>query len=166
MEPTLHLADAAALAHLRPGAILINAARGGVVDETALLEAKERKTLKICIDTWEGEPRVNPATLAAADIATFHIAGYSRRGKERATRAILEGLEKHFGVSLDKSGLAEPYSMPRSLSRDSIEASYDILADDRAFRAAPADFETLRDTYPLRKSMRVMIRCKVLVMSY
>lgn len=151
MTPTVHLANRANLALLKPGAILINAARGGVVDEEALAEAKRSKGLRIAIDTWEGEPQINPAHLDIADIATFHIAGYSRQGKERATHAILSGLEQHFGVSICKDGLAGPYTPSESLTAQSIIDSYDIMADDRLMRERYKDFEYLRDNYPLRE---------------
>ncbi len=151
--PTYHLADREMLEKLRPGAMLINAARGGVVDEEALLELKGEKGLKVALDTWEGEPRVNPRMLDEAEIATFHIAGYSRQGKERASYAILSGLERHFGVSLDKSGLAGPYHRPEDLTLKAIRDSYDIKADDKEFRRHPEDFESLRDNYPLREEV-------------
>ncbi|MDE5843178.1 MAG: 4-phosphoerythronate dehydrogenase [Muribaculaceae bacterium] len=148
--PTLGLADAKALSGLCPGAILVNAARGGIVDEEALLAIKESKRIKTAIDTWDGEPAVNRRMLDASDIATFHIAGYSQQGKERATHAILSNLENHFGVSLPKDHLAGTYRMPAGLSRESILDSYDIYADDAEFRRRPEDFEVLRDTYHLR----------------
>ena len=148
--PTWHLADSRTLGRLHTGAIVVNAARGGVVDEKALAEAKKEKNLRVAIDTWEGEPRINTDFLAMADIATFHIAGYSRQGKERATYSILDGLERHFGVRLDKSGLTGPYVAGR-LDIPSIIRSYDIEADDAEFRRRPADFESLRDFYHLRE---------------
>ena len=151
MEPTWHLADEPALSLLRPGAILVNAARGGIVDEEALLKIGMEKGLKTAIDTWEGEPALDPSHLPMADIATFHIAGYSRQGKERATYAILSGLEDHFGVRLSKEGLSSPYTPSESLTEASIRASYDIMADDMLMRKEYRDFERLRNTYPLRE---------------
>lgn len=149
--PTYHLADYAALNRLKEGAIVVNAARGGVVEEQALARVKQEKHLKVALDTWEGEPAVNPDSLALADIATFHIAGYSRQGKERATYHILKNLENHFGVQLDKEGLAPLYTPPESLTEEQIIDSYDIMADDAEFRRHPQDFESLRDNYALRE---------------
>lgn len=154
LSPTLHLADAEALSLLKDNAIIINAARGGVVDESALRNLRLHKNLKIAIDTWEGEPGINHDTLQIADIATFHIAGYSRQGKERATRAILEGLSKHFSVSLDTAGLSKPYQMPASLTPQKILESYNILADDKTLRKNPEKFETMRDSYTLREEVK------------
>lgn len=151
--PTLGLCDQKAMEALRDGGIIVNAARGGIVDEDALLGLKNIKGFKTAIDTWSGEPEVNPDMLAASDIATFHIAGYSRQGKERATYAILSNLEKHFGITLDKTRLAGPYATPNGLSREKILASYDIMADDTEFRRHPEDFESLRDNYELRNEV-------------
>lgn len=154
MPSTWHLLGEKEISMLKQGAILVNAARGGIVDEEALIRAKEDKNLKIAIDTWEGEPRINTSLLEAADIATFHIAGYSRQGKERATRAILAGLEEQFGVILPLSDLATPYSTPENLSETSIIESYDIMTDDYLMRREYEDFERLRNFYPLREEIK------------
>ncbi|MDE5652957.1 MAG: 4-phosphoerythronate dehydrogenase [Muribaculaceae bacterium] len=152
-HPTFHLASEEALGKLRDGAILINAARGGVVDEAALRRLKGEKSLRVALDTWEGEPTISPESLQMADIATFHIAGYSRQGKERATYACLEGLERHFNIELPKSDLTGPYTPPARLDRETIIESYDIMADDAMMRAEPEAFERLRDTYHLREEI-------------
>ncbi|MBZ9801113.1 hydroxyacid dehydrogenase [Mesorhizobium sp. ES1-6] len=56
-EATHHLIDAAALKALRPGAIVINAARGGIIDEAALVEALETGHVRSAgLDTFEVEP--------------------------------------------------------------------------------------------------------------
>lgn len=156
-HPSFHLASEEALSALKPGAILINAARGGVVDEEALLKLLPEKKWRLAIDTWEGEPSVNPLTLKAADIATFHIAGYSEEGKQRASRAIIEGLNRHFNTHISTEGLAPAYSPLPVLTPGIISSSYDIMADDATMRAqcfAPADFERLRNTYPLRPEVK------------
>lgn len=89
-HPTYHLISAPQLSLMRPGAVLINAARGAVTDTTALLEYSDSKHLKLVIDCWEGEPFISHELLQKAIIATPHIAGYSIEGKQRATRMVVE----------------------------------------------------------------------------
>jgi len=61
---TRHLIDDAALTAMKPGAYLINTARGGIVDETALIAALRDGRLRgAALDVFEDEPHVNPALL-------------------------------------------------------------------------------------------------------
>jgi lactate dehydrogenase-like 2-hydroxyacid dehydrogenase len=73
---TRHLIDAAALATMKPGAYLINTARGGVVDESALVQALRSGHLRgAALDVFEGEPVVNPELLDAPGLVlTPHTA--------------------------------------------------------------------------------------------
>ena len=66
---THHLKDAAALRAMKPTAYLINTARGGVVDETALIAALRTGQIRgAALDVFEGEPFVNPALLDVAGL--------------------------------------------------------------------------------------------------
>ncbi len=78
-HPSYHLLDAKFLKNLKPGAILINAARGGVVDERALI--KYGQHLIYCADVYENEPLIEKAIINACQIATPHIAGHSIEAK-------------------------------------------------------------------------------------
>ena len=73
---TRHLIDAAALEAMKPTAYLINTARGGVVDEAALIAALHDGQIRgAALDVYEGEPRVNPALLDAPGLVlTPHTA--------------------------------------------------------------------------------------------
>ena len=73
---TRHLIDAAALAAMKPTAYLINTARGGVVDEDALIDALHSGQIRgAALDVFENEPHVNPALLDAPNLVlTPHIA--------------------------------------------------------------------------------------------
>lgn len=153
LHPSWHLISAEEIALMKPGAILVNAARGPVIDTKAVIPALKEGKIKAIIDTWEGEPSVDRELLSLADYATFHIAGYSRQGKERATRMVLEQIEKEFGIEVDKSGLAPAYTYPRTLKAEDIVASYDPAVDTAPLRQNPDDFDTLRHNYNYREEV-------------
>ena len=73
---TRHLIDADALAKMKPTAYLINTARGGVVDESALMAALHENRLRgAALDVFENEPDVDPALLDTPNLVlTPHIA--------------------------------------------------------------------------------------------
>ena len=99
-HPTWHLFDQQCLRRLNRNCILVNAARGPVVDNVALLDLLERRSdLTVFLDTWEGEPDISRALLQQVDLATPHVAGYSVEGRLLATQMILDAACKHFSTS-------------------------------------------------------------------
>lgn len=150
---TYHLIGEHELARLRDGKILVNAARGPVVDFAALKPHVTGGRIRAAIDTWEGEPSVDKELLDSVEYGTFHIAGYSRQGKERATRMALEAIERTFGVNVDKSGLEPAYTGTQGLTAERIVNSYDPAVDTAALRSAPDDFDTLRRNYHYREEV-------------
>jgi (S)-sulfolactate dehydrogenase len=92
-DSTRHLIDAAALAAMRQGALLINTSRGGIVDEAALAQALRSGHLGgAAIDVFEAEPL--PAGSPLADtpntILTPHIAGVTLESNTRVSSLIAE----------------------------------------------------------------------------
>jgi gluconate 2-dehydrogenase len=82
---THHLIGAAELARMKPTAVLVNTARGGVVDDRALIEALRQRTIAAAgIDVFEGEPAFDQGFLALDNVVLApHIASSStatRRG--------------------------------------------------------------------------------------
>ena len=77
---THHLIGAAEIAKMKPTAILINSARGGIVDDAALAAALEDGRIAGAgIDVFEGEPRVHPGYLGLRNVVlTPHIGSASR----------------------------------------------------------------------------------------
>lgn len=68
-EQTRHLIDEQALSKMKPGALLINTARGPVVDESALVQAlKERRIGGAALDVFEDEPSVHPGLLELPNV--------------------------------------------------------------------------------------------------
>lgn len=151
LHPTYHLIGREELSKIGDGKILINAARGPVVDFSALKPEVMSGRLKVTIDTWEGEPKVDPELLDKVAYGTFHIAGYSRQGKERATRMAIEAVEDTFGISVDKTGLEPVYRGAGEMTAKRILQSYDPMDDTVALRKAPAEFDSLRRNYHYRE---------------
>ncbi|MBO0905186.1 NAD(P)-dependent oxidoreductase [Jiella sonneratiae] len=97
---TRHMIDAAAIDGMKQGAILINTARGGVVDEAALAEALKAGRLGgAALDVFETEPLTAEAGAKFAGIAnlvlTPHIAGVTDESNVRVSRVTAENVLKH-----------------------------------------------------------------------
>lgn len=139
---TYHLCNKAFLNRCKPHALVLNAARGGVVDEAALL----RSGRPYMLDTWEGEPQLNHEVLAHAQLASMHIAGYSVEGKKNATEMCLAAISKEFGhkiLTIDKKVV--------SLHQQSGDhAPGWLLRITQELKKRPDAFEQLRKQYKLR----------------
>lgn len=161
-HPTHHLVNAETLAAMRPGAWLINAARGAVVDNTALYERVADGDLGgVVLDVWEGEPRPRTELGWLVDVATPHIAGYSFDGKvagtvmlERALRRWLQTQGATVPPSWDAESVLAPTDdeplvieaprVPAGLAPDEevrwldrlVRQAYALRTDDARFRDA------------------------------
>ncbi|HSS28567.1 MAG TPA: NAD(P)-dependent oxidoreductase, partial [Usitatibacter sp.] len=83
---THHLIGASEIAAMKPTAILVNSARGGVVDDAALVAAlREKRIAGAGLDVFEGEPRLDAGYLSLPNVVlTPHIGSASR-----ATRIVM-----------------------------------------------------------------------------
>lgn len=168
---TRHLVGAELLAGLRDDVLLINTARGGVIDEAALLAFLGRHPRARCVlDVWDGEPDIRMDLLRRAAIGTPHIAGYSLDARLRATMTVGRAVRAHFGIA---SGPAEPplpapepaeLRIDPALSTDeairvAVLGGYDVRGDsarlrgmaERAAESRSAFFADLRNNYPVRR---------------
>jgi len=91
---THHLLDGDRLAKLRPRAVLVNTARGPVVDEVALAEALESGRLFAAgLDVYDGEPAINPRLLTAPRTVLLpHIGSASLSTRTRMARLACDGV--------------------------------------------------------------------------
>ncbi|MBP6122669.1 MULTISPECIES: 4-phosphoerythronate dehydrogenase PdxB [Providencia] len=163
---TLHLMDESRLSHLREGTILINASRGEVVDNQALLGLlKQGKKLSVILDVWEPEPNLETELLDRVDIGTPHIAGYTLEGKARGTTQVYEAYCQFLGktsqVSLssllpkpDISSITLNGKLTQQQLKRLVHLVYDVRRDDAALRAVvtvPGEFDKLRKHYQERR---------------
>lgn len=168
-DSTVGLIDADGISRMKPGAWLIQSSRGGTVDETDAVRARlERHLAFLALDVWTDEPAPDAASVEAADIATPHIAGYSRDAKLSGILRIRDALARALDVALPGSGdpggsdnrpgtEASPPDLPApsrfSLHTEAGPAPTDVLcglvrqmidleADDARFRRAWSDEHT------------------------
>ena len=142
---TYHLCNSDILRLCKPNTLIINAARGGVVDEQALMDNLKGENGKVqaVIDCWENEPQLNHELLKLVDLASFHIAGYSIQGKMNASEMCLRAFCEFFSLpilSINKKVVPlQGDSAPGWLCRISNQ-----------LKAQPENFEQLRKQYKLR----------------
>lgn len=151
---------------MKSGAIFINAARGEIVDEQALLRARP-KLGALILDTWCNEPTPNKVLIDACDIATPHIAGYSYQGKQNGTAKAVQAVARHFGwealysfcpateddalkpVGIDLGGKTQGEIAAV------LQYNYPIFTDDFVFRSDPDSFERIRSEYNYRREFYI-----------
>ena len=140
---TYHMADEHFFRHLPRCPLIINASRGGVVDNVALLQAlRDGRVANAVIDTWEGEPNLNQELLKQVVIGTPHVAGYSADGKANATRMSLEAVAQFMGKDFT----------PQIILPDAPKLTVETLKDDsERLKQWPERFEEMRGNYPVRR---------------
>jgi len=168
-DATFHLADENFFNNLPKKPFVFNSCRGEVVDSNAAKVAiKENKINGLVLDCWENEPDIDLELLAACDIATPHIAGYSKDGKANGTSMSIQAISRFFGLGADdwtcpNIELPEQTNIQldgfmcteEQILAKAILSTYDIRHDDAALRANTKDFEKLRGDYPVRREFPV-----------
>ncbi len=171
--PTYHMLNEQTFKWLKPSAVFINAARGEVVDTTALYKAITHKKIgPTIIDVWEHEPKINWDLFQAVTLGTPHIAGHSLDGKANGTFMIYAALCKHLGIEPTWNPvqslpppivpLIEVNTYPQSGQeqlRQMVTKIYDIVADYGRMQELlvasqnerPTLFDALRKNYPVRR---------------
>ena len=165
-ETTRGMAGEDFFSRMQPGSIFINASRGEVVDEGALIHARP-KLGALVLDTWCNEPNVNPNLIELCDIATPHIAGYSYQGKQNGTAMAVRAVARRYGIrpledfypeteNLDLHPVVlETAGKSQGEVASMLQYNYPIFTDDFMFRTEPQGFEMLRSQYQYRREFYI-----------
>lgn len=148
-HPTKGMLGKKELSKLSAGVAIISAGRGGVVDELALMDCHQRLKgdIHLVLDVWDKEPVINQELVSIVDIATPHIAGYSKQGREKGTWMVYQALCQYLKLDTDdvkrqdavsdgwlsSIHLAVDFPQEELLAR-SIHAIYDVARDDARLR--------------------------------
>lgn len=167
-DATFHLGNESFLTALKKKPVLINSCRGEVIETNAIKSALKQGLLSgfVC-DCWENEPDLDVDLLALTEIATPHIAGYSKDGKATGTLMSVKAISDFFALGLNNwvpKGVELPLSSiieidgeglnEQEIISKAILHTYDIRNDDKAFRTNTELFEQLRGDYPVRREFQ------------
>jgi erythronate-4-phosphate dehydrogenase len=173
-DATFHLLDEQVIAARPAGQILINASRGEVWDNQALLARQQGPSpLRLVMDVWEGEPEPLRTLVPYTEIATPHIAGYSLEGKARGTWMLYQALCQQLGRT-PRQDLQSLLPVPevraltpgqpadQALIKQLVHLIYDVRRDDARFRnriEVPGSFDEQRKHYPERRELSSLQVC-------
>ena len=164
-DATFHMGDESFFSELKKKPVLINSCRGEVIKTDAVKKALKTKQLSsfVC-DCWENEPDLDLELLEMTEIATPHIAGYSKDGKAKGTLMSVLAISDFFGLGLNNwqpSGVELPTNPiieidgegmnEQEVFSKAILHTYDIRHDDKLLRLSPEHFEQQRGDYPTRR---------------
>jgi len=130
--------------------IIINAARGGIIDEDIWQKTQTKANV---IDCWKNEPHINPSLQQSAYWATPHIAGHSVDAKFKGSFMIYQAL-CDFTKTAENSKITNLVNPPRvTIQHTSLQSTlntiYPFIEDDKAIKNL-AQFEDYRRHYPER----------------
>lgn len=164
-DATFHLGDESFFSTLKKKPVLINSCRGEVIETAAVKKALKTKQISAFVcDCWENEPDLDLELLGMTEIATPHIAGYSKDGKAKGTLMSVQAISDFFGLGLNNwqpSGVELPTNPiieidgegmnEQEVFSKAILHTYDIRHDDKLLRLSPEHFEQQRGDYPTRR---------------
>lgn len=174
--PTAGMLDGGFLDGVREDAVIINTARGEVVDEEALIRfLNDNPGAEAVVDVWRNEPRINMELLRRVRIGTAHIAGYSTDAKLRGTRMVYDQACEFLQRQNEMNDPVLPgndYYQLTLNEQDDVAAAvamavlsgYDVRSDSASLAAIlqidesrRGDYFTgLRHEYPLRREFPAM----------
>lgn len=136
--PSFNLLGADFLANLKSDTIIINAARGGILNEEELLRLKTPITY--CTDVYNDEPKIHAEVIEFSTLCTPHIAGHSIEAKQAALVSVCKQLYQYYGLTIPKSTAVELKNRPILPTTDSwtehVLSLYNPEIDTQLLKAA------------------------------
>lgn len=136
--PSVNLLSTDFLSQLKPGTTIINAARGGIINEEALLAINVPITY--CTDVYFDEPAINEKIIDFATLCTPHIAGHSIEAKSNAVYSISQKLHHHYGLPaphlLNCGTITSPNKAASLNWKDYMLSLYDPFIDTQLLKIA------------------------------
>lgn len=153
-HPTYKLLDSHNFKYINNDAIVINAARGGIINETVWEKTQTKANI---IDCWENEPNINLNLQKSAYWATPHIAGHSIDAKFMGSFMIYKDLCKYIKKPLNNNieHLINPELkiIRENNLHETLNSIYSFHADNKAIQDI-SNFENYRRNYPERYEWR------------
>lgn len=182
--PSKHMFNETVLKGLHASQYLVNAGRGELIDNAALLRIKKQDThgsVNLVLDVWENEPNIDRELIQYCRYSSAHIAGHTLEGKAAGTDILYKQLKKYLKEvpKLELSDFLPPFHLDlpdalqkqlmsrQSFSENEVQSIvkelcaciYDIENDDRVFRrymAQSTSFAKLRQQYPVRREFSAL----------
>jgi erythronate-4-phosphate dehydrogenase len=142
--PTHHWLDTDCISRMR-AKLVVNASRGGVVDESALVNVRStNRHIDFILDVWENEPKINPIVLKSSYLGTPHIAGYSQQSKLNGTSMIVRDLKRFFSLGNDINATQTPVMIDSWSPKGDTsinQTEHDSIEQSRKLRSEIAETE-------------------------
>ena len=149
-HPTFNLLGSQNFNLIKEDTILINAARGGIVDESLWEKTKTKENI---IDCWENEPNINPKLQSNAYWATPHIAGHSIDAKFMGSFMIYKELcsftKAPFNNEIESLINPQIRAINESSLHETLNSIYSFFDDHEVLKDS-SKFEDYRRHYPER----------------
>lgn len=166
--PTHRFIGREELGRMQSGSLLVNTARGDVVDGDALLAELQSGRLHAALDVWPHEPLIENALLEATTVATPHVAGYSDDGKHRGTLMVYAAFCSWAGLTpvAPSAPLGAAPRLRIAAGEDALASALDAACFVRRHDAAMRkliglstqrriqEFDRLRRDYPPRRDFQ------------
>jgi erythronate-4-phosphate dehydrogenase len=152
--PSRNLITETELSLVRPNAAIINASRGGIVSEEALLNAST--SFFYCTDVFSNEPTINEEVVMRASLCTPHIAGHSLEAKVNAVTMLSQKLHHLYQLPLPNYPEApsnKPVGTDHATWQDFILSLYNPVYETIALKEAGSmkdEFLQLRKAHQKR----------------